>query len=380
MIGVAVLTFSLQGLAAPPALAQPSNDAFAGATEVTELPFTDSVDLTGATTEAGEPIDHCAPVAGTVWYAIRADGSVEVDTAGSTADTVLAVFEGDSLDTLQLVGCNDDSDSESLQAALAFEASPNRTIYIQAGVFGDTVPDGSQLEIAFTESVPPPPIEKHGRPLRSQYGENVDLVIAEWDEITDTSRVLTHVSAVDGMWYDGQGQEGDRYRGQGLTFFHTHKELNELTGEVVRTEYEAFASLPRDAFTFNSSLRYATLAVDVETYAYRCVTTDGGVAGSLPSEVRAAEDDTVCAELGFPTARIDLRWEGQGDIYRDRFVETDIEWALHVHSDGRFSIREATADGTITISGVDQPVVNHPADVFAVLLRSAESVRVLWWE
>lgn len=379
MIGVAVLTFSLQGLA-PPALAQPSNDAFAGATEVTGLPFTDSVDLTGATTEAGELIDHCGSVAGTVWYAIRADGSVEVDTAGSTADTVLAVFEGDSLDTLNLVNRNDDPEGESLHAALTFEASPDRTMYVQVGVLGDTVPEGSQLEVAFTESVPPPPIEKHGRPLRSQYGENVDFVIAEWDEITETSRVFTHVSAVDGMWYDGWGQEGDRYRGQGLTFFHTHEELNELTGELVRTEYEAFASLPRNAFTFNSSLRYATLAVDVETYAYRCVTTNGGVVGSLPPEVLTAEDDTVCEELGYPTAHIDLRWDGQGDIYRDRSVETDIDWALHVHSNVRFSMREATADGTITVSGVDQPVVNHPADVFAVLLRSAESVRVLWWE
>jgi hypothetical protein len=382
-IAVAVFAFALQGVATPAALAQPSNDNFAAATQLTQLPFTDSVDLTGATTEPGELTEHCAPVAGTVWYAVQADVPVEVNTAGSTADTVLAVYEGDSLDTLQLVDCNDDPiDSESVQAALTFEASPDRIMYIQAGVFGDSVDEGTLLEIAVTESVTPPPtpIKKHGRPLRLRYGENVDLAIAEWDEITETSRVYTHVSVVDGMWYDGWGQEGDRYRGQGVTFFHIHKEFNEDTGETVRTEYESFASLPHRAFTFNPSLRYAMLAADVETYAYRCVSTNGGPVGSLPSGMLATEDGDYCEEIGYPTARLDIRWDGRGDIYRDRSVTTDIETALHVHTYERFSVRDATADATITISGVDQPVVDHPANVFAALLRAATGVRFLWWE
>jgi hypothetical protein len=394
MITVAVITFFLQGVATPAALAQPSNDAFAAATEVTALPFTDSVDLTDATTEAGELTDHCAPVAGTVWYAIRADGSVDVDTAGSTADTVLAVFEGDSLDTLQLVVCNDDPyDSESFQAALTFEASPDRTMYVQAGVLGDSVDDGSQLEITFTQSVPPPPpppIKKHGRPFRSQYGENVEFVIAEWEEKTgdfsqgvlvgETSWVWTHVSAVDGMWYEGWGKTGDRSRDQAIEFHHIHKVRNEDTGETVRTEYEAYARLPRKAFTFNPSLRYATLVADVETYAYRCVSSNGGPVGSLPTGVLDSEDSDYCEEIGYPTVRLDIRWEGRGDIYRDRIVDTNIESALHTHDFLRFSMRDATADGTITISGIDQPVVDHPADVFAALLRSAEGARFLWWE
>jgi hypothetical protein len=383
MITVAVLTFFLQGVAAPAALAQPSNDNFAAATEVTQLPFTDSVDLTDATTEDGELTDHCSPVAGTIWYAIQADGSVEVDAAGSTADTVLAVFEGESLDTLQLVVCNDDpDDSESFQAALTFEASPDHTMYVQAGVFGDTVDDGSQLEIAFTESVSPPPVEKHGRPFLYQRGENVDFAVAEWDEITETSRVTTHVSAVDGMWYRNWEQEGDhyRFRDQGITFFHTHKERYERTGETVRTEYESFARLPHKAFTFNPALRYATLAADVETYAYRCVSSNGGPVGSLPTGVLDSEDSDYCEEIGYPTVRLDIRWEGRGDIYRDRYVDRYMESAMRLHFYGRYSVRDATADGTITISGIDQPVVDRRSDVFAALLRSAEGVRFLWWE
>jgi hypothetical protein len=393
MITVAVLAFFLQGVATPAALAQPSNDAFAAATEVAALPFTDSVDLTDATTEAGELTEHCGQVAGTVWYAVRGDGPVEVDTAGSTADTVLAVFEGDNLDTLQLVVCNDDPyDSESFQAALTFEASPGRTMYVQAGVLGDTVDDGSQLEITFTESVPPPPpppIKKHGRPFRSQYGENVEFVIAEWEEKTggggqgvlvgETSRVWTHVSVWDGMWYEGWGKTGVRNRDQAIEFHHIREQRNERTGQTAFIGYEAYARLPRKAFTFNPSLRYATLAADVE--AYRYCGFMGGIDEGLSPDVYSAEDDSFCDPLDdSATVRIDIRWEGRGDIYRDRFVNTDIESALHTHDFARFSIRDATADGTITISGIDQPVVDHPADVFAALLRSAEGARFLWWE
>ena len=48
-------------LAAPPA-----NDLLANATEITSLPFTDSVDITEATEGSGE--GGCGPPRHTVWY------------------------------------------------------------------------------------------------------------------------------------------------------------------------------------------------------------------------------------------------------------------------------------------------------------------------
>jgi hypothetical protein len=47
--------------------AVPANDNFADATVITALPFTDSGDLNGTTTEAGEP-QFCNFQAETVWY------------------------------------------------------------------------------------------------------------------------------------------------------------------------------------------------------------------------------------------------------------------------------------------------------------------------
>ncbi len=63
---------SLALLAAGPALAQPANDDCANATVVAALPFTEVVDLTGATAEpGGEPAGSCSFPAGmsqSVWY------------------------------------------------------------------------------------------------------------------------------------------------------------------------------------------------------------------------------------------------------------------------------------------------------------------------
>lgn len=84
----------------------PTNDNFADA-EV--LPSTNSGtasgDASGATVEAGE-----RPSAGSIWYSwtAPANGTYRFDTVGSRIDTVLAVYSGSSLETLDLVRENDD--------------------------------------------------------------------------------------------------------------------------------------------------------------------------------------------------------------------------------------------------------------------------------
>jgi hypothetical protein len=46
----------------------------------------------------------------TVWYrlTVSVEAEIEVNTVGSSYDTVLAVYTGNSLATLSLVDCNDD--------------------------------------------------------------------------------------------------------------------------------------------------------------------------------------------------------------------------------------------------------------------------------
>jgi Ca2+-binding RTX toxin-like protein len=62
----------------------------------------------GATREPGEP-ESDVPV-GRIWYSwtAPATGTYKLDTVGSRVDTVLGVYRGSSLETLTLVGLNDD--------------------------------------------------------------------------------------------------------------------------------------------------------------------------------------------------------------------------------------------------------------------------------
>ena len=60
--------------------APPSNDNFANATVITSVPFADTVDITEATTEPGEPIANPGEVGRTVWYSFTpsADGVAQI--------------------------------------------------------------------------------------------------------------------------------------------------------------------------------------------------------------------------------------------------------------------------------------------------------------
>ena len=99
MLAVATCT---AGAAAVPASAQPpANDTFEHATRVSSVPFSDTVDTTGATTDATDAEARAAcgisvPLAATVWYAYTAstDSSLIISTIGSTYSTGVAVVTG----------------------------------------------------------------------------------------------------------------------------------------------------------------------------------------------------------------------------------------------------------------------------------------------
>src|SRR6266576_3773532 len=99
-------------------LAQPANDNFADAEDVTGLNggLFGSVtnDTTSATAEVGEPSHAGFPANATIWYKWTApqNGEIQLDTLSSAngLDTVLAVYtgNGNSLTTLRQVAANDD--------------------------------------------------------------------------------------------------------------------------------------------------------------------------------------------------------------------------------------------------------------------------------
>jgi uncharacterized delta-60 repeat protein len=88
----------------------PPNDNFASATVLTGDWGSTSVDNSTATHEPGEPSIAGFPPNASVWYqwTAQADGEVTLDTVGNSVDTVLAVYTGTSLATLNQVAANDD--------------------------------------------------------------------------------------------------------------------------------------------------------------------------------------------------------------------------------------------------------------------------------
>jgi len=98
------LVLGSQAFAQPPA-----NDNFASA-EVLEIGASGSnVD---ATRESGERVHWAGDDSGSVWYNFTAptSGTYKISTCGSNLNTVLAVYTGNAVNALTLVG-NDDDDS-----------------------------------------------------------------------------------------------------------------------------------------------------------------------------------------------------------------------------------------------------------------------------
>jgi len=139
-------------LAAPAALAQPANDDFANATVIdpSSLPFTDTVDTTGATTEADEPTGGCVYDGGTVWYAFTpsSSGVFQVDTTASSYYHAILIYTGSSLPTLSLVTCGYPDDRPT------FRATAGTTYYIQVGPYTPSGTGTLQLTLSF---LPAPP-------------------------------------------------------------------------------------------------------------------------------------------------------------------------------------------------------------------------------
>jgi hypothetical protein len=110
-------------------------DSFAARNVVTGTPLVVLGSNTNTTSEAQEPDPLRARNARTVWIAWTAPttGQAVVDTVGSDFDTVLAVYTGGTLSTLNLMGANDDF--RGLQSQVSFNAAAGTTYQIQVAGF-----------------------------------------------------------------------------------------------------------------------------------------------------------------------------------------------------------------------------------------------------
>src|SRR5437660_966430 len=152
--GVTQLTFNDGVFDAVPVWTQAvavSNDAFANATVISALPFSDAVDISAASMEAGEPPSSCSGGASSqrpVWYSFTPAVTALVKASGNAGfSTVVGVYTG-GLGGLAEITCR----SPFVVRDATFLAQAGRTYHIQVdGMFGQT----GVLELRL-EVVPPP--------------------------------------------------------------------------------------------------------------------------------------------------------------------------------------------------------------------------------
>ena len=109
-----------------------SNDNFANGAFLTGTVIATTGSTVNATKEAGEP-NHAGNAGGhSIWYTWTAptSGLVSVNTHGSSFDTLLAVYKGNSVSALTLVAANDDTSNFDRTSAVSFNAVAGTTYHI----------------------------------------------------------------------------------------------------------------------------------------------------------------------------------------------------------------------------------------------------------
>jgi hypothetical protein len=153
LAGATAATVVLGGL--PASAAPPSHDTISGATVISTVPFSETVDTTEATTDHEDAAinTNCGAPAtnGSVWYSLTGSATAEayvVDVSQSDFSAGVIVATG-TPGNLSLVTCGPGS--------VAFASTPGTTYYLMA--FSDT-PEvvGGQLTIAVTEAHLPPTV------------------------------------------------------------------------------------------------------------------------------------------------------------------------------------------------------------------------------
>ena len=132
----------------------PANDNFANASGITSTSFTDTKDSSGATTQANDPAPPCSQdpripfvtgTSDTLWYKVvpTGSGAANIDTIGSSYDSVLTVWSGTSQTALTLVACNDDiNPGIVVQSQLTgVPLAAGTTYYIMVSSFGQADPN-----------------------------------------------------------------------------------------------------------------------------------------------------------------------------------------------------------------------------------------------
>jgi len=195
----------------------PVNDNFANATTIPSTSgavFTDTVDNSGATTQSTDPIPPCSQsaqipfatgVSNTIWYKFTPTSSgtiTDVDTIGSSYDTVLSIWTGTS-GSLATFACNDDIVSgvviQSQLTNLPVTAGTNYFIMVSGFGPADSNPQGlggkSVFSFSFTAANPSAPSITGLTPNSGPVGTPVTIAGTNFGATQGTSTVTFNGTA-----------------------------------------------------------------------------------------------------------------------------------------------------------------------------------------
>lgn len=337
IIFLTVLTMVVATVPTAAMAAVPANDDIAGAKPVTAIPYSDSVSVSEATTQAGEVVETCAPFANTVWYAVTlgSDRDVRVDTAGSNYDTALAVWVGSEFDTATLIACNDDT-FDGLQSALTFPAIAGTTYFVQVGAFFEAPPD-AVLQISFVKPKPGnrPTINKD-----TFRGSMAEVYDESFDEVTGT------YSFAGAQVVDGSAKtKGNRSEKFSTLFINTSDStFDEVNQTYTFTDWFGYADLAPNQFSMDRKLAGAAVTADLTLTGYTCVED-------------WINETYECTDLGTADVTVDIDWTGQGPVIRSSSRSTEQFDGFRMRFSGRSTSRDASVAGgasgevTIDLSG-----------------------------
>ena len=126
-----VFAIAALALALPSAgnAAPPSNNDFANATSVASLPLSETVDLSEATLESGEPGGGCWPIAGSAWYKLEPTQTTTLQITSSAGfDRAVNVYRqfGSGFGGLSFIACG-------YQGNATPQLQGGGTYYVQVG-------------------------------------------------------------------------------------------------------------------------------------------------------------------------------------------------------------------------------------------------------
>lgn len=200
-------------------------------------------------------------------------------------------------------------------------------------------------------------------PSRFARGERVDLALAAWVHETDTSLTDLTLRIFDSAERDSELGPVN-YKNPGLILFYVDRHIDQETGIIVETNYEAFSGNEDFPFRFERSLGGAEATFSVPAYGYRCTSQVQGIS------------EASCVELDPAVIDGHVEWTGDGPVFRDVVNLRENQAPQYMFGSNQvFAARAATANGSVVIRDGDA-LAEGVTDI-AVLVRGRYHYQLL---